>query len=76
MKRLFNDPWETYTEDGNNLHDSVRELLRPIVDKYMADGFSIRDVENVMHGAMSEIVAYSVLTRNAKKARELRGLMR
>ena len=48
MKSLFNE-YEAYSVDGSLLDNEVHRLIKPIFIKWMEQGFSARDIENIIN---------------------------
>lgn len=64
-KRLFdNDQW---TEDGNKLEKELIEALKPIFDKYIQDGYSIRDMMSIVSQSTDTYLLREICKRMYKK---------
>lgn len=46
--RLFHEDTERCTEKGLQVEHEITEALKPILTKLFAEGYSTRDVENLM----------------------------
>lgn len=60
LRRLFTHA-DRYTDDAHALDSKVTQALRPIVDAWVAKGFSIRDIQFVMTGAVQDACIDSIL---------------
>ena len=47
MKRLYNDTDERYVDEGSNLDYEISQAIRPIMERYISEGYSIRDVISI-----------------------------
>lgn len=54
MKKLFHDD-ASYTCDASKLDRDVRGLIKSTFEKWTLEGFSPRDISNVIFGLTSEI---------------------
>jgi len=63
-KHLFNEGYESSTEEGNALFEEASRALRPIFERMCAAGYSIRDVSHTLIGAVTLMEAETVLIRN------------
>lgn len=49
VKHLFNPENERYTTEALALSKEVFEAIKPIVDKYADQGYSVRDIASIVH---------------------------
>lgn len=62
MKRLYSeDQRETYTEDGQALDYEVAQALKPIISKWVAKGFSLRDIRSILSATVSDQILDQLL---------------
>ena len=54
MKRLYNEK-DSHTAEGHNLYDRAYQLVTPLFREYIAAGFSIRDISQIIQAATTEI---------------------
>lgn len=66
MKRLFNE-YEATTIDGDNLADEVEIFSMEIARRYADNGYSLRDIDSIMHSAVSCTTAYLIIDKASKK---------
>ena len=53
MVRLYNeDKGERYNEAGMQLDQEVSAVLRPIIEKYIALGYSVRDIQSIIESTV------------------------
>ena len=72
MKRLFNDPYETWNEDANDIAASFGRVVQPIIDKAVEDGISLRDLHVVLDTELDLMLSGAVLHRNSEMAKAAR----
>jgi len=63
-KHLYNEGWESSTEEGYALFAEVEDVLRPIMERMSAQGYSLREVAHQMVSAAIMMEAETVLLRN------------
>jgi hypothetical protein len=66
-KHLYNEGWESSTEEGNELFAEVTRLLQPVMVRYCEQGYSLREVSHTMVGAVTLLEAETVLLRNLEE---------
>ena len=66
MTSLFNR-YEAPTADGNILASTVEDAITPIVDRWLKLGFSGRDIHNIIHMTVTNIVSEKILLRAVAK---------
>ena len=71
-KHLYNEGWESSTEEGNALFTEVRRILQPIMSALCEKGYSIRDVSHTMISAVTLMEAETVLMRNIDQQKATR----
>jgi hypothetical protein len=64
-RSLYND-WEVSTEEGNRLFDESLSALRPIMEKYLAEGYPLRQIAHEMIGSVTILEAETCLIRNTE----------
>jgi hypothetical protein len=47
-KKLYSEEDETYLNIGHELADEAANVIQPIFDKYVKDGYSIRQVSQIL----------------------------
>ncbi|RKX63746.1 MAG: hypothetical protein DRP42_07280 [Tenericutes bacterium] len=60
MKQLYGKKGE-YTQEARDLHKEADDLIRPLFDKCVADGYSPRDVSHLIKAAIGDIELETVL---------------
>ena len=68
MKRLYND-YEATTTEAEPIISEVSEITIKIARNYIEGGYSLRDVEQVIHSTVSGAMAYMILTAARDKRR-------
>lgn len=67
MKRLFSeDKQETYTEEALALSLKAKTVLEPLIAEWSNMGFSIRDIEYVLHSEVLELCLMSIIGWNTE----------
>jgi len=61
MRRLFNTTNERYTEEANSLDRGLHLVMSPIMERYIAEGASIRDVGLVASLVVTDITLDGIL---------------
>ncbi len=64
-KSLYND-WEVSTEVGNAVFEESLRALEPIMKRYVAEGYPIRQIAHEMIGAATILEAETNLRRNTE----------
>jgi len=64
-RSLYND-WEVSTEEGNRLFDESLSALRPIMEKYLVEGYPLRQIAHEMIGSVTILEAETCLIRNTE----------
>lgn len=72
MIRLFTEPYETYTQRGNELSLEVSRLFRPVVERAVEEDLSLRDLSYILSGEVNLLICEHLLRRNSRLAREER----
>jgi hypothetical protein len=57
MKRLFSDPFETWTAEATEFGTSVRDALRPLVKSLFDSGVDSHDIEYVIQSEAMMLIA-------------------
>jgi len=73
MKRLFNE-YEAMTADANDILEAMERIVRTIGKRHKANGFSLRDVEQVMHSVVSGTMAEITLISAMEKRKQERSI--
>lgn len=60
MKSLFTDK-ARYTMEAHELSNEVFPIIRKVFDKYLALGYSPRDISSIMQWAVTDCELYAVL---------------
>lgn len=60
MRNLYNDD-ERMNSEGHELATQVDEALLPIMEKYVKDGYRIRDIQSIMDGVIWDLTLNKVL---------------
>ena len=63
-KRLFNEEYEGYIPRASHACAELDDVIRPIVNKLIEEGFSIRDIERILVEECIMICNESLLIRN------------
>ena len=69
MKKLF-DKQDHYAPDGLKFEDEIIKVIRPIMMKWFDDGYSIRDLANLVNLAASSEANLLILERDSKEAKK------
>jgi|SRR5579863_1881940 len=64
-KSLYND-WDVSTEVGNRLFEESIRALEPIMKKYLADGYPIRQIAHEMLSSVTMLEAETCIRRNTE----------
>lgn len=71
-KRFFND-YEALNTDGITFCREIGQAVKPVIQKYIDDGFSLRDIQLVLADEALSIMAGHIIMNgiNKKKAERL-----
>lgn len=72
MKSLFDDNAK-WTPEGNQLSNEVSHLLTPLFKKWMANGFSPRDIAHIISGEVHMTECCEIMTRDAEIHKQNKG---
>lgn len=61
--RLFDDKYDAYTEDARNLDSETIKVIKPVFFKYIALGFTARDISQVMQSTLHSLEAETRITQ-------------
>ena len=75
MKTLF-DENAKYTKDAQNLDAEIQTAVEPIMRSYAKEGFSIRDIYNIAHLTVMDIMTEIILDNDMKRAKLRRDIWR
>lgn len=64
-KSLYND-WDVSTEVGNRLFEESLRALEPIMKRYLAEGYPIRQIAHEMLSSVTMLEAETCLIRNTE----------
>ena len=64
-KSLYND-WDVSTEVGNRLFEESLRALEPIMQRYLAEGYPIRQIAHEMLSSVTMLEAETCLIRNTE----------
>lgn len=64
MKNIY-DENDRYTLEANRLDEEVRALILPLFERYVREGWSVRQISHLMQGTIYELELRAML-RNAK----------
>ena len=70
MKRLYNEETDNYTHEANELSHQAAEILKPLLKKWSEEGYSIRDISNIIRAEVSMLECETVLWENNKKVKK------
>lgn len=62
---LYNN-WEVSSEVGNNVFTEALDALQPIMERYVADGYRIREIAHQMTSAVMMLEAETCIRRNTQ----------
>lgn len=68
-KSLFTER-EGYTKEASSLDSEVWAALRPILEKYEAEGFKVREIQSVMDAAVSCLCIQTIGMKRRKDREE------
>ena len=71
MTRLFNE-YDAWTDDARRLSDEVAPVIRPIIDKWLSNGYDGRDVEAVILSTVMGNTAAKILRRATERRKFMR----
>jgi hypothetical protein len=72
MEHLFNTPYETYNDRGNEFDNLATTAIREIVAKAVDEDVSLRDLSYVLQGVISMEISMAVLQRNSQIVKQNR----
>ena len=64
IMHLFYDQGERYTDDGLALMSQTDKLLRPLFQKWVKKGFSIRDIGSIMNSEVTDLTNEHILSKD------------
>lgn len=65
MKSFYNE-YLAFGEDGRNFDQEISDAVTPIIEKYAALDFSLREISDMARGTISGICADMILRRAMK----------
>lgn len=64
MKRLFSDDdREDWTNEARELDAETCDALRPIVQKWAAKGYSLREIGYILHSGATDVVLCELIDK-------------
>jgi len=63
MKHLFNDD-DRYTDEALSLDAEIQHVMTPIIKKYFDKGYSVRDIEYILHGTVTCVCLDKIMDEN------------
>jgi|APCry1669188910_1035180.scaffolds.fasta_scaffold00028_7 hypothetical protein len=66
MKSLYHDKDETYLDDARNLEEETANAIQPILEKYAAMNYPVRQISQVMTWAVEMVEGIFIMERNGK----------
>lgn len=69
MKHLYNE-YESMNDDGNKLCDESIKLLKQLIENYINDGYSIREIQSIIINELSVFCSEKIIINAIKKKRE------
>lgn len=72
MKSLF-DEYELYNNAGDQFSDEIENVIRPIIQKYQAQNYSLHDMRNILTSITGCIISELILQFVACKLLEDKG---
>jgi len=60
-KNLFTEKGERWTDDANRISNEFTDAVRPIFEKYYAQGYRVRDISHILMGVAFEEEVLTVL---------------
>ncbi len=69
MKTLYTSEYR-YTIQANELDDLTHSALRGIFQEFLNQGYSPREISQVMHAAVNDFEVVSVLGKGSKRRSE------
>lgn len=60
MKSFFGKH-ESYTKEGLELDREIDAALKPIFDKWTAEGYTVREIAHMAHGTVISLECYRVV---------------
>jgi hypothetical protein len=70
MKNLYHEKYETYLDDARELEEETSKAVKPILEKYAALGYSVRQISQIMAVAVEMEEGIFLMTRNGELAKE------
>jgi hypothetical protein len=61
--RLFDDKYDAYTEDARSLDSETIKVIKPVFFKYIALGFTARDISQIMQSTIQSLEAETRITQ-------------
>jgi hypothetical protein len=65
-KTLFHPKWHSYNKKASELDEEVRKAIEPIIEKWIDDGYSPREMESIMMSTMSMAICVKHMYRNGE----------
>jgi hypothetical protein len=69
-KKLFDNEFETYNEQGLQLNDEINSVINPIISKWMDDGYSAEDVQSIIINNVIIKIAEQKIVRGINKRKK------
>ena len=70
FRSLFHPEWETYTDEGSQWDLLAHRAIKPIVDKAIEEGVSLKDLAYVLQGEVTSAICCGTMERNMKMKKE------
>ena len=63
MKSFFENETEDYTEAGYNFFEQIKNAIKPIVDFYITEGYSVREIQSILNDAGQSYCSRKILDK-------------
>jgi hypothetical protein len=72
-KRLIDEKWESYNDAGLRFANEINAIVEPVIDKFIAEGYSIFDMDKIAYDQIALMMIYKLADRNINKRIEENG---
>jgi len=67
-KRLIDEEWESYNDAGLRFANEINAIVEPVIDKFIAEGYSIFDMDKIAYDQIALMMIYKLADRNINRS--------
>lgn len=65
MKKIYNEN-DSFSDTAQEIEREFYHLVKPLFDRWIAEGYSIRELSHLLQGSISEMEIMTVITIKRK----------